>query len=1442
MTALLWTSYSYGQGSVITGTSLSWTLTPDSVLTVSGVGAIPDYNNDAPWTADRAKIREVVIENGVTAIGNEAFRECSNLESVSIGNTVTRIGRRAFTLCSNLEAITIPSGVAEIEAEAFYNCNRLAAIEVDAASTYYASTGGVLYNKDKTHLHTYPMGKSGTAFGIPGTVTSIEAYAFANCNSLTDIYVRNTALTLGANAFVNVNLASRTLHIPSGAGAAYQSAPWSTFGTKKEYQYATNGGLDWSLEDGKLIVSGTGIIYGFPWLWENRQSIFTLVIEEGVTGIGNSVFSSFNNLTSVTISNTVANIGASAFAYCTHLTSIGVDAASAYFSLLDGVLYNKAQSTLVAYPHGKSGKTFTIPASVTIIEAGAFSSDNLTSIVIPEGVTKIREQAFYGCRSLNSITIPASVDSIGGYALACYNLSDVIVKWTTPLPIAPDVFEGIGVITLYIPTGTKPAYLAADVWKDFKIAELASGTIGSIEWTLNGETLTVSGTGAIPNNNNPWGTGITKLIIEEGITGIGAQAFAGNINLADVIVYWTTPANVAPDAFDNVAATAKLHVPTAATGAYGSASVWNGFTIVGYEASGKAGQLNWILEGNTLTISGVGAIPNYSYETQPWYNYRDRMQAVIIDEGVTSIGNQAFVQFHSIQSVKIPSTVTSIGVSAFRNCLGLISVNIPASVTNIEYGNFEACQYLMSIDVASDNPAYYSENGVFYNKNKTILYVYPARKTETEFTIPSTVTVIRDYTFWIASNLTSVTIPNTIMRIGSNAFYRSGLTSVTIPSSVTFIESSAFAGCTSLPSIDVDLLNPAYVAEDGVLYNKTKRLLHTYPAGKTGEVFPIPSFVTKIGDYAFAYNQHLSSATITMKVDSIGYDAFWNSNIDSVHIPASVTYIGGGAFSSCRNLTSITTDLASPYFYSRDSILYNKDITRLYTYPSGKRDTAYTIPSSVTYTESFTNEYLTSIVIPSSVTSLGQVYSPYLSDVTVRWTTPLPIYEYTFPRLDQYGVNTRTLHIPAGSLSAYQAAPYWGDTNYFTSYKEEENSVVAEEAVPVVSGNEGHIELSLTIPTGATLTGSFHVTFPEGMKLDTINTRLSPSLADAFALKFTHDSIADVWTIEIIVKPAATRALSLRSAGEYIKIMDIAYIVDEDVVTDGNYTIRLSDIDFTLSDNTTIQEASLDVNVQVQRTEPGILAASSPALAFAAAGGAQTVTVTSNLDWTASSDAAWLTVSPASGNSNGTVTATANANSSTSARTAIITLTAEGVTPVKINVTQAGAITDPTNPAIYVTGVSLNHTTLAGKAGDDAVELIATITPTNATNRDVNWSTSNPLVATVDADGKVNFIGAGKATITVTTVDGAYTADCVVTVSTITDTEGIDAALKVYFQGNTLYVSSPAAETIEVYSFSGTKLFSARKNAGDATFTVPTNQKAVIVRGSSGWTKKTGNN
>ena len=194
-----------------------------------------------------------------------------------------------------------------------------------------------------------------------------------------------------------------------------------------------------------------------------------------------------------------------------------------------------------------------------------------------------------------------------------------------------------------------------------------------------------------------------------------------------------------------------------------------------------------------LTISGTGDMADYSLDNDSPFCDNSNIKSVIIENGVTSIGESAFNSCTSLTSVTIPDSVTSIGERAFSDCTSLVSVTIPNSVTSIGDGAFEDCNNLASITVNSNNNNYSSQDGVLFNKNKTTLIQYPMGNTRTSYTIPNSVTSIGDFAFQYCTSLVSVTIPNSVTSIGGYAFYScDNLTSVTIPNSVTSIGDHAF--------------------------------------------------------------------------------------------------------------------------------------------------------------------------------------------------------------------------------------------------------------------------------------------------------------------------------------------------------------------------------------------------------------------------------------------------------------------------------------------------------------------------------------------------------------------------------------------------------------------------------------------------------------------------
>ena len=321
-------------------------------------------------------------------------------------------------------------------------------------------------------------------------------------------------------------------------------------------------------------------------------------------------------------------------------------------------------------------------------------------------------------------------------------------------------------------------------------------------------------------------------------------------------------------------------------------------TATTFAQNGYTGPLFWELNGNTLTISGNGAMPDYSSSTNyaPWDPYRNSIYTVVMQTGITHIGNNAFYgatgnYYTNLTSATIPGSVISIGHQAFYRCNSLISVTIPENVTSIGSNAFTGCWSLQTVNFNAINC-------------KIMNSVFLSCYSFTTLNIGSGVTTIPDGAF-SDCNLSSLTIPNNVITIGDGAFSGCSFTSVTIGNGVTNIGVGAFGSCSSLTSIDVNSSNTAFASESGVLFNKEKTILIQYPIGKTNASYVIPHSVTIIGYCAFQWCSHVTSVTIPNSVITIDDGAFeLCSNLTSVTIPNNVTTVGY-AFGGCSSLQTV---------------------------------------------------------------------------------------------------------------------------------------------------------------------------------------------------------------------------------------------------------------------------------------------------------------------------------------------------------------------------------------------------------------------------------------------------------------------------------------------------------------------------------------------------------
>ena len=421
----------------------------------------------------------------------------------------------------------------------------------------------------------------------------------------------------------------------------------------------------------------------------------------------------------------------------------------------------------------------------------------------------------------------------------------------------------------------------------------------------------------------------------------------------------------------------------------------NSVKSIGNSAFHGCTNLTSVTIGNRVTSIGNSAFHGCT-----------NLTSVTIGNRVTSIGESAFSGCSDLTSVTIPNSVTRIGDSAFSGCINLTSATIGNRVVRIGESAFRDCTNLTSITVHGGNRRYSSSDGVLFNKDETELIQYPIGNARTSYTIPDSVTSIRDHAFDGCTNLTSVTIGNSVTSIGKSAFSGcSDLTSVTIPNSVTSIGAGAFADC-NLPSVSIPNSVTSIGAGAFAGCNLTSVSIPNSVTSISSEVFwacsnltsvTIPNSVKSIGDEAFFICTNLTSVTIPNSVTCIGENAFWNCpnltdvtipnsvttigagafalcNLTSVTIPKSVTSIGDFAFSGCECITCITVDESNQSYSSSEGVLFNKDKTELIQYPIGNVRASYAIPDSVTSIgkSAFSGcSDLTSVTIPNGVTSIG---------------------------------------------------------------------------------------------------------------------------------------------------------------------------------------------------------------------------------------------------------------------------------------------------------------------------------------------------------------------------------------------------------------------------------------------------------------------------------------
>lgn len=685
-----------------------WTLN-GTELTISGTGTMEDYAIEwegyiptAPWGT---AITKVTIEDGVTSIGAWSFTRCNLLTEIILPDSVTSIGYAAFGGCSSIKKARLPSNIPFINDAMFYGCRSLTEITLPEG---ISNIGSDSFN-GCTSLKK---------INIPNTVTEISACAFYGCSALTEISLPDSITTLGYNAFQNCSSLTK-INIPSGVTDIY------------------------------------------PFVFQGCSALKEIVIPEGVTWIETEAFKDCVSLEKITLPSTLTNIDQNAFSGCKALKEVWYG----------GLIPDRADVLITA------GNEKLLAATWHYDDCGDHVYDNTCddSCNLCAYVRAVVDHVYddgcdEACNVCNRVRNDAHsfewvVDKINNCGVDGFKHE----KCT-------DCFATRNENTVIPATGDHRFGDAFDAPCEVCGMLRAWGTTGDCEWVIYGTELTIRGTGAMEDyaieweghyiSAAPWGTEITKVIIEEGVTYIGSAAFIGCTQLTEITIP-DSVVGIGTSAFEYCYKLKEIDLPDELL----YIDPYAFCTCVALEEIIIPDKVDHIADGLFQECTSL--------------------RKVTIPDSVVRIGEAAFIGCEALEWINIPKSVKSIGMRAFGECNSLKVIYIPDGTTTIDVGTFIGCDALTKVylpnSITSIGPSAFEDcRGL------------------REITLPEGITSIGDSAFCMCTSLTNINIPSSVKSIGAYVFAGcQSLTEVSIPNGVTSIGDTAFGGCSMLKTVNI---------------------------------------------------------------------------------------------------------------------------------------------------------------------------------------------------------------------------------------------------------------------------------------------------------------------------------------------------------------------------------------------------------------------------------------------------------------------------------------------------------------------------------------------------------------------------------------------------------------------------------------------------------------
>lgn len=715
-------------------------------------------------------INEIRLPDTMKKIAHSAFVGCKNLTDIELNEGLEVIGDQAFIGCKKLKDLDIPSTVQsltnDININPFDGCSSLENIMVNENNQYFSSSEGVLFNKEKTVMISYPEAKKEKSYVIPESVVKVFGNAINNAN-LESLYISKNINSMKAN---------------------------------KEYSWAQN---IWAItgspnlnniivdEANKLFSSESGVLYNAD---KSKLIFYPSGKKENYFNIPSTVNScetTFSNpyVEKIKINALISDV--SFLMNMQNLKNIEVDEKNSNYMQKNGVLFNKGGNIIIYYPIGKDDEKYEIDNEVTEIASNAFKDSKISQVILSSNLITIGDKAFYNCINLKNITIPRNVTEIGDAAFYnCKSINKLIFEENSKIrQIGYRAFGNCSNIEeLNIPECTikTDAFSGED---KLRIINIPS-TVSNISSYMFNSTYTRAQIITI-NNENPTIDGIWAFSNPDyGITIIRCHSTAKEIinwtnshgfihyNLIDLndddvkFLYEVNDQNeiviqdyigdeknvVIPSQIEGrpVVSVAKCY------GTYQTLTIPSTVKKIGSIYSSNLENI-YVDNENKFFTSKEGVLFSKDEQELIYYPMGKKEELYKIPEGTILIGGN--------MSVTVGNTYYA--PNPFYGNMYLKSLYIPSSVSEINADALKGMESLGNILVEQGNKNYITKDNILYKVDEENIKIEMVpNKIEGDVELLYGLTNINTYTFENMNNIESVVVPTTVKSISHNAFIR----------------------------------------------------------------------------------------------------------------------------------------------------------------------------------------------------------------------------------------------------------------------------------------------------------------------------------------------------------------------------------------------------------------------------------------------------------------------------------------------------------------------------------------------------------------------------------------------------------------------------------------------------------------------------------------------